>query len=637
MADKNSKIVSGESPNLLPDRKFISWIADEESRRTPIKKAGNVPWYGIAALAGSGCTSLVALAILLGVHNRPVWPDTGIYNFMQPASWLSALVSINCVLLNIALTEGLTIAWWFKATRRTSRVVDLHETWSIGTSPLSALQSWRQFNYISLATIFVALLPLEGFLLQGAISTPLSTVSRNVTATIPMMKQLQQGYSGYISSRGGVGTYDSIWPYVWQQVQNQAGNKYAQYAYFGAYDVNNHSLNLIYDNDTSSTFTARVAGAGFNMTCTPYQLSYDLLPSAAEPTKAGLIFWSSFHWDLASPNNATLDVYWKEDTSCVGQYQARNCSLVAATVEYPVQVQLDVSQSYPGPYYSLQPATTRQDDRVLDILDIYPDEGVTNTTYGGIFQSFSNWFDSTMYAITWQNQSGFFNYSGVLVNAINPSYQTDSIAWNCNISFTYGLDNIGYFQAFNSPGTNPAVLEGISFYNNPIDVAEMVLGQIRQAMFLASVYSGSQWWNVYDYSTYYNAYLPGTQSDYLQNVTALRETATPIYKVRFYLWGSSLAVTYLVILPTFGGYWVLGRRPTMNPVDTARAFHPPILSHPEPQVDIGALLREVGSQNIHQQDHAPVPGPAAVVSAGEKSGGVATTVQEDNNNDESIW
>jgi hypothetical protein len=69
-------------------------------------------------------------------------------------------------------------------------VRELHDAWHHGTSLGAALFAGRRITYISMATIFCALLPLNGFLLQGAISTVLSEETGNVTVFIPMVQTL---------------------------------------------------------------------------------------------------------------------------------------------------------------------------------------------------------------------------------------------------------------------------------------------------------------------------------------------------------------------------------------------------------------------------------------------------------------
>jgi Protein of unknown function (DUF3176) len=48
---------------------------------------------------------------------------------MRPASWLSALLSANGIFLHFALEEGLTVAWWYRASMPDATVRELHDAW----------------------------------------------------------------------------------------------------------------------------------------------------------------------------------------------------------------------------------------------------------------------------------------------------------------------------------------------------------------------------------------------------------------------------------------------------------------------------------------------------------------------------
>jgi hypothetical protein len=173
-----------ESGTFLPSKSPRSSIS---SQRHPIKR---FPWLGFMALAASGATVILSMIVLLTVDHHVVWPNSGWSTFMRPASWLSVLLSANGIFLHLALEEGVTVAWWYRASKPNATVRDLHDAWLHGTSLPAALFAGRRLSYISLATIFCALLPLNGFLLQGAISTVLSQETTEVYVNIPMVKRL---------------------------------------------------------------------------------------------------------------------------------------------------------------------------------------------------------------------------------------------------------------------------------------------------------------------------------------------------------------------------------------------------------------------------------------------------------------
>jgi hypothetical protein len=72
--------------------------------------------------------------------------------------------------------------------------------------------------------------------------------------------------------------------------------------------------------------------------------------------------------------------------------------------------------------------------------------------------------------------------------------------------------------------------------------------------------------------------------------------------IRYYPYGASTALTYITILgvlPTFWGYWVLTRKPTLGPVNMARTFNALVLNQVEDQFEASILLQRVDSRNIH--------------------------------------
>ena len=210
-----------------------------------------------------------------------------------------------------------------------------------------------------------------------------------------MAPMLDLGFSGQINLDGTIDGSGYYWQWIWQQVQNLVGSTASQYAYFGSLDSNGDKIALDYDD--GATYTAHVAGAAFDYDCSAYDLPYDLEPTQARPKTGGRIFGSSFYWNSTRPNEIDFDIYWKEHNGCRGNFTGRRCTLRPATVTYPVTIQMRVPGiAYLGPFYSLQMGTTRHDDKTNSILTPYPNEGFSNTTYGGIAISLVQNFNASI-------------------------------------------------------------------------------------------------------------------------------------------------------------------------------------------------------------------------------------------------
>ena len=121
------------------------------TRSADSNKFKNFPSIGVFALLGSLITVFLSLGILLGINGQAVWPENGIFSVLQPASLLSLHMSLNAVLVEIALAEGLNITWWYQATKSNTTLRDLHDIWAIGHSYRKAIQVWRGMDWLTLA------------------------------------------------------------------------------------------------------------------------------------------------------------------------------------------------------------------------------------------------------------------------------------------------------------------------------------------------------------------------------------------------------------------------------------------------------------------------------------------------------
>lgn len=618
-------------------RSFFAWIDDHETRRASIRHTKVIPWKGIIALAISALTTILSLVLLLVLQCRKeLWPTTGWGRVMQPASFISAFMSLNGAALHVALMEGVTVAWWYRATRPTANLEELHSLWYTGTSSFSAAQNLRKLSYVSLAALFVAILPLNGFLLQAAITTPMTTIQKWSQIPVPISRSLPLGYSGEFSplndsTWGLIDNVNSaqIWAITFQQVKNVAGSQYAGYAYIGAYDQcetgqtnctdvfilngstpqNRYLLaKRYYFNDTQSTFSFRAQGVGFNTTCEESTIPYDLQPVEGQPDKTDSVFYTNVDWDYHKPNTITIEMKWKPNDTCKGEYEYRYCTLTAATVEYPINMQLDIAKIYRGPYFSLPANTTWHDDKVIKELPVHVNESVDLTTYGGIASKFNDWYKANT-TFTFRPDGSWNVYTdGPMSFAIEPGFfnGTINLDQECQVEMSLGLSSINYFEQMTKLDYNQAVEFGPWAYTDIGSPIDLVLNQIRQSMFLASIYQGAQWYswsfssNV-DGSTYARV---GPEDDYVQHVDALRTKVVPVYRIRWALWGASIAITYIIILlivPTFWGFWVLKVQPTMSPIDVARALNAPVVDHDhQNHLDVDALLKQVGKKNIHR-------------------------------------
>jgi hypothetical protein len=120
---------------------------------------------------------------------------------VQPTVYLAIASAVANIALHLALSQGVTIAWWVKAMKPNSTVRDLHNIWSFGSSVQDALFAGRTFNLIALAGLAVAVVPINGPLLQRASVVNVRTEVQAENLTIPIAQVFPGGFTGIVTGR----------------------------------------------------------------------------------------------------------------------------------------------------------------------------------------------------------------------------------------------------------------------------------------------------------------------------------------------------------------------------------------------------------------------------------------------------
>jgi hypothetical protein len=368
----------------------------------------HLPWKGLGALILSLAGVIVSATILL-VSNGD---DVGRWKF-QPTVYLSIASTVTNIAHTYALFEGVTVAWWHKALKDGTTVADLHRVWSFGNSFLAAVWAGRHFNWIALASILVAISPVNGPLLQRASTITNATVSSQQDFKLQVNQLVPRGFTAIVSSRA-----ESV---------NMLTTDFAPIAraYYSRAQIPLQS-------DCIGTCRTAVLGAGFHTNCSsyrqPYNISYDFLNTT--------IFEAQLLFNVGdTPTMASLNVAYKPEAGCLGELSVSNCTLRAGTVQYPIVVD-GVSSTV-----SLAPNSTIWDDTVVGDPDYLGPEGhlTGTTTYGGIFLALANQYDTSL-AIQFSGAIGF-EYLGAQSEASISYAQNIDIVPSCNISFTNPLDD----------------------------------------------------------------------------------------------------------------------------------------------------------------------------------------------------
>jgi Protein of unknown function (DUF3176) len=488
---------------------------------------------------GEDVDSWCAITVKIAGHYRK-WR-------VSVSAWIALFNFITGKALAAMFTEAVAVSWWVDALRGQT-LNHLHFRWEVGQSIVSILRR-RLWSWICVASIaFTAFSGLEALLQEASSSTTiLSTSSANMTAALA--NALPAGFSGVIAaiSHDIFGTV-YLTPSFIQILQTYTTQSPIYLDLDGCPSTSNVSC--------ATTLT----GVGFQYTCkasrsglqTPFSSNNN---SAVQPTNT--VFQVDFQdgdWSII------LNTSWQDTKGYTGLVVAnRSCTLVPALVEYPVNVtQRTVTLRSPTSTVNWTADSTGMDenslqvDKVLKILPM-PDYDKperlsgSHSTLGGISLAFSTLFDSSI------------------------NLESDITNYGADVS-VQGAFAVPYAQ-FPQGTTNEDFLNNT--YSSPMDE---LLADIRDIMFRSSVAIVEH--KVADYVWTDGTFLQDAQGSNVpsQNITnsgeyriyhTVYKTNTLILRIVVGL----MVVALLAIMPLFWGFWRLGRKVSMSPLELAKALH----------------------------------------------------------------
>lgn len=596
------------------------------------------PWLGLACLLIALATLVFSFLIFHFINHEPEIES----KYLKPASWLSAIVSVNSIALHVALAEGVTTAWWYKASKADVTLQELHETWNMGTSTMAVLLAGKKFNYVAMATIFVATVPLNGFILQNAVALEPSTMWNITTVHVPIAQQLPLGFSA-IAKNGSIVSLS-------EDLSSATSSLSGLTTLPPGVTQLGHDFDTIgcINKDFSAVCKAQVVIAGFSMSCRSEMVeAYDLRPSqhSNQSEYRATVYSSSVTWNAAKPNLIGLEVKYKPNETCQGYFESTTCVLEAAKMSIPIQINSDQGYSlgteYSGasnayPVISTDASAAAADFKPLGPLPKYAGEGTKNSTYGGIAQWLGHRFNGS---IDWTLRDGSWstNSTGTVANSylLNTypytqndtdgtpidSYdefkpKPDNSSW-CKHTYR-GLDWVSDYKSAH------AEFDMWWFQNNPTDTIFVTLNQL---MLSASVAQGyNQYYNLQSNETTLSATADMDWTEYEKYLRELADQMFPPlsanqtqnvlrYNIRYGYYGASVAITIsiiLMIIPLFYGFWMLDHRATLSPFETAAAFKAPGLEGADMKKGTDVLLKEIGTRPLHavgSSSSLPLPPP----------------------------
>ena len=506
-------------------------------RRTPVAiysvvEPTQFPWRaGLTQLPlqafGALLISVAGIATSIAILIASDGVDVRHWRF-QPTVYIAIASTITNISLAFALSQGICISWWSKATKTGTRIRDLHHIWDFGNNFWAAIFSGRHVNAVAVASILVALSPINGPLLQRASTIKTADVLSIQQLELKASKVVPEGYTGLYSSRGNL--------------VNFLTTNFSEVAR-GYYD----QADIPMQTDCVGSCSASVLGAGFHADCSSYHAPYNAseeISLGASNTPEVNIFQIEVSSDLShEATSASLIIQFKPSAGCEGELVVRNCTLKAGTMLYPVTIDGGSST------IQLRQGTTIWDDVIVGAADSLPEEHNSGglSTYGGLFLAIANQYNTNIQlqwggAIAWE------------------FWGTQSAA-----SFSYARD-IGDFPSCN-----------IFF----IDPTADLLQSMRELIFRTAVASA-------------------TSNDTQHVIARATGTFTVYHTSYLFLSLATLASTIAIlsVMLTFGAFWHVGRKVSMSPIETGKAFNAPMLRSANSNAPARALLSQVGARAV---------------------------------------
>ncbi|PIB03011.1 hypothetical protein CB0940_11874 [Cercospora beticola] len=498
-----------------------------------------MPWVGLLALSLALLCIAGAVAILFFSDGRPI----GSWKY-SPSVYVSFAYTIANVLLQDAMSRGATINWWKRAIADGTNIGDLHRNWDYGSSALASLKAGRHFNFIAFVTLFLTITPLNGPLLQRSSEVEISKAVSNVDVSIQAAQRIDLP-TGYMSGR--------------LRVVPLLHEDFAPV--FRAFE----SGRSIPANKTGCSGDGKCSGrlkaAGLSVNCSSYTVPFSVVPgdncNSIDPeisqecinAQAGtFVYRSALSWVYDQPGRMNLDIQYKDNSDCEGVLMVQNRALQAATVEYPVIIDGNSST------ISLDPKTTLYDDKVLHTNE-YEDPGTQGPTELG---GFAHALEETMSGYTHIRFAGTIGYEILSTGPVGTRFANMSEAVKKPAPLNQDLCSI--------------------YFNDPVPA---FLEQARQLMFRTA--------------------LTMTNTSDMQKVQLNQIRTMGVYRAQYAYLGAAVGLSLaavIVILTMYNGFWLLGRKVSMSPIEIAKAFNADILKNEHPNAEVDELVKEVGSRAV---------------------------------------
>jgi hypothetical protein len=592
----------------IPQVNTVSLDSEERAFGDPQWRTGlkaRFPWTGAIALFTILLCANSSLTVLLVSDGRRQlhWAEK-----IGPSVLLSAFNGIANICFGVAIANGVAITWWRKALRGAT-IKELHRSWQFSSSIKDVVLYGKYFNFIALAALAAKLTIIDGILLQKAAGTtfsddPVKTIKHQmyINNTMP--------YTANIDKRSGsvgdlIDWFDAEVD-TWSRDAGIFANNYVDCDGICLFNVNGtgfgvdcqteeiaidygtavwqEALELSLTNDTSNlTITAQR---------TLFEVTFDTIYGATGQNGD----YSRILMNITF-TNTTADE--SNTTSCPGVLTRHSCILRPAIVSYPVTIEDNTQTSTarnPTANMYLGYNTTSYGGQLYytgDGGETYytendPDFDANIASYNKSAQQLRDY--TVFYKDILEEDPTLSGSSSTVIGGFGSVlsqylYGYNSMSVNDDhhfVQYPSGLASVQPFKvAYNTSAPSCAYQ-----YRDPL---EYILRHINLLMFTLSIENSGHDWEMDEVPI-------STQ------IIAKQYSQSIHYQTnKRFMYGALASILFciLCVLPSYWGYWQLGRDVTLGPFEIANAFRAPILDHPSvANAGVKVLIREVGQREV---------------------------------------
>ncbi|KAJ4300837.1 hypothetical protein N0V90_002925 [Kalmusia sp. IMI 367209] len=547
------------------------------------------PWIGFAGFMTVVFATAMAVAIL-GISNHKRVKDWPFEKYpVQPNVLLNIANQVQNLGLITLIGQGLAVAWWRKALKGSS-LDTLHRNHAYSYSFYAVITSGKHFNAIALAALMTKFAVIDSTLFQKATKTVITQQSAymnsSVTAWVATDWPLNSG--GIPSENGTVKTIDAAWASVIDAYTGKIAN--------GKVHDSLEGKASFFGCPFRQECTGTIKGIGFAFDCSTEKedIDYGLQHQSQQGgVQSSYPLWDvQFNTTWATRDNPYASVKLnmlyadshrgEQEGSCPGFLTRRSCEIRPAVVEYPVTVMIPSEEELRGrnivthikffnqtsnvPFGTVLDGNQIDQLKVLKYFDLNEKSGDVSTV-GALTYVLNNLYGSSaslVYDKDWD-----IKVEGSQVQSI---FYADDDKRDVNRCY-YDIDK-----------------------NGRDDPAISLLRKLNTLSFVAGLYLNGA---------------PNTDVDaraakgmpsqtVLTSVTGIVEE----YNTNFsYVAGALVAtlVTVFLVLPVYWGFWQLGRKVTLGPLEITEAFGAPIVKpekYKNVHGDFDQVLQEVGKRRV---------------------------------------